>query len=201
MTDESMLAKWVRGEVPIDRPYIPVTQRQAGSGDTPRKGPFLPPRLPPVVRGACRALHAAPPPVPDSPPAPAEDAPVREVLAEQASELAAQVEAVDPAALESARAAARARDVDEALTATAEILARPRTLTRRGYGVEPHDLEERAHVAGMRAAGCAGGAARLRPYLTGAHRTDEVRERHEALVALEAEWKARAELERYPSRG
>lgn len=162
---------------------------------------FLPPRLPPVVRGACRALHAAPPPVPDSPPVPAEDAPVAQVLADQAEALATEVEAVDPAALEAARAAARVRAIDEALAAADEDLARPRTLTRWGYGAEPRDLEERAHVAGLRAAQCAGAAARLRPYMQGAHRADDVRDRHEALGNLEAEWNARAERERYPSRG
>lgn len=69
MTDDSMWSKWVSGEVPIDRPYIPVSSRQAGSTEPPRLVPFTP-RLPPVARGACRALHAAPPPLPESPPAP-----------------------------------------------------------------------------------------------------------------------------------
>lgn len=128
-----------------------------------RPAAFLPPRLPPVVRGACRALHAAPPPVPETAPLPPEDAPVLDVLADQAEALAAEIEAVDPAAMQAARAAARARDVDEALTAADEDLARPRMLTRHGYGAEPRDLEERAHVAMCRAAQCAGAAARLRP--------------------------------------
>lgn len=43
--------------------------------------PFTP-RLPPVARGACRALHASPPQLPKSPPAPPEDASVQEVLAD-----------------------------------------------------------------------------------------------------------------------
>ena len=166
-----------------------------------RPAVFLPPRLPPVVRGACRALHAAPPAVPNSPPVPAEDAPVAEVLADQAEALATEVEAVDPAVLEAARTAARVRAIDEALAAADKYLGRPRTLTRWGYGVEPRDLDERAHVAGLRAAQCAGGAARLHPFLQGSHRAVDVRDRHEALVNLEAEWKARAERERYPTRG
>ena len=56
-------------------------------------------------------------------------------------------------------------------------------------------------IAMLRAAQCSGGAARLRPYMTGTHRADEARARHDELVAAEAEWKARAESERHPSRG
>lgn len=159
------------------------------------------PRLPPVARGACRALHAAPPALPESLPAPPEDAPVAEVLADQAAALAGAVEAVDPTVLKAARDAAHVRAVDDAIRAAEEDLARPRTLTRWGYGVEPTGPDERAHVAMLRAAQCSGRAARLRPYLTGAHRTVEARARHDELVAAESEWKARAERERHPSRG
>lgn len=158
------------------------------------------PRLPPVVRGACRAVTGSVP-LPESPPAPAADTPVVEVLAEQAGALAATVEQTDPEALRAARAAARARAVDEAIAAADEDLARPRTLTRWGYGPEPTDIVERALDAGCRAAQCAGGAARLRPYLRDGYRAGELRERYEALLAAETEWKARAERERHLGRG
>lgn len=167
---------------------------------TTATAPFTP-RLPPVARGACRAIHAAPPALPESLPTPPADAPVAEVLAEQAAALADRVEAVDPAVLKAARDAARVRAVDEAIRAAEEDLARPRTLTRWGYGVEPTAMDERAHIAMLRAAQCSGGAARLRPYLTGSHRAEEVSDLHDQLVAAEAEWKARAERERHPSRG
>ena len=160
------------------------------------------PRLPPVVRGACRAVTGSVP-LPESPPAPAADTPVVEVLAEQAGALAATVEQTDPEALRAARAAARARAVDEAIAAADEDLARPRTLTRWGYGPEPKadDILERSRIAGLRAAGCAGGAARLRPYLRDGYRAGELHERYEALLAAETEWKARAERERHLGRG
>ena len=103
--------------------------------------------------------------------------------------------------LQAARDAALARSVDEAIRAAEEDLARPRPLTRWGYGVAPTALEARAHVAMLRAAQCSGGAARLRPFLTGAHRAEEARARHDELVAAEAEWKARAERERHLSQG
>ncbi|SFI10919.1 hypothetical protein [Methylobacterium brachiatum] len=163
--------------------------------------PFTP-RLPPVARGACRALHAAPPALPESPPAPPADAPVAEVLAEQAEALARAVEETDPVLMKAARTAARVRAMEEAIVGASETLARPRTLTRRGYGPEPTALDERVHVAGCRAAGCAGAAARVRPFLDMDHpRAVEARDLHDKLVAAEAEWKARAERERHPSRG
>lgn len=162
--------------------------------------PFTP-RLPPVARGACRALHAAPPPLPESPPTPPEDAPVQEVLADQAAAVAKAVAETNPGLMQAARTAAHARVVDEAIRAAEEDIARPRTLTRWGYGVQPTAPDERAHIAMLRAAQCSGGAARLRPYMTGTHRADEARARHDELVAAEAEWKARAESERHPSRG
>jgi len=117
--------------------------------------PFTP-RLPPVARGACRAPHAAPPPLPESPPAPAEDAPVQEVLADQAEALARAVEETDPALMQAARDAARVRAMEEAIAGASETYNRPRTLTHWGYGPEPTN---------------------------------------------EAEWEARAERERHPSRG
>ncbi|MCG5244842.1 hypothetical protein [Methylorubrum extorquens] len=86
------------------------------------------PRLPPVVRGACHAVTESVP-LPESPPAPAADAPVVEVLADQAEAFAATVEEADPEALRAARAA-RVVEIDDALRATAEILARPWALTR-----------------------------------------------------------------------
>ncbi len=160
------------------------------------------PTLPRVVRGACRAVSGSVP-LPESPPVPEADAPVAEVLADQAETLAATVEEADPEALRAARAAARARAVDEAIAAADQSLARPRTLTRWGYGAEPawnHPVE-RAHVAGLRAAQSSGGAARLRPYLNDGYRSVELRERYEALLASEAEWRAREERERHPGRG
>ena len=160
------------------------------------------PRLPPVVRAACRAVSGSVP-LPESPPPPAADAPVAEVLADQAEVLAAAVEEASPEALRAARAAARARDVDEALVGTAQILAPGPTLARWGYGHEPKadDLPELARIAGLRAAQSSGGAARLRPYLNDGYRTEELRARYEALLAEEAEWRARQERERHPGRG
>jgi len=159
------------------------------------------PTLPPVARGACRAVSASVP-LPESPPAPPADAPVEAVLADQAGALAATVEEATPEALRAARAAARARAIDEAIAAADQSLARPRTLTRWGYGAEPawNDLHERAHVAGLRAAQSSGGAARLHPYLNDVYRTEELRERYEALLAEEAGWRARQERERHPGR-
>lgn len=171
--------------------------------------PFTP-RLPPVARGACRALHAAPPALPESPLVPPADAPVQEVLTEQAAALAKAVEETDPALMQAARDAtrdaardaARVRALEWAVAGASETLARPRTLTRRGYGPEPTALDERVHVAGCRAAGCAGAAARVRPFLDMAHPlAAEARDLHDRLVAAEAEWEARAERERHPSRG
>ena len=105
--------------------------------------------------------------------------------------------------MRAARAAARACAVDEAIAAADQSLARPRTLTLWGYGAEPawNDLQERAHMAGLRGAQSAGGAARLRPYLNDGYRTAEFRVRYEALLAEEAEWRARQERERRPGRG
>jgi hypothetical protein len=201
MTGDSRWSKWVGREVPIDRPYIPVSSRQAGSTEPAREVPFTP-RLPPVARGACRALHAAPQPLPESPPTPPADAPAQEVLAGQAAALARAVGETDPAVLKAARDAARIRAMEKAIAGASETPARPRTLTRRGYGPEPTAIDERVHVAGCRAAGCAGAAARVRPFLDMEHpRAAEARDLHDRLVAAEAEWEARAERERHPSGG
>ncbi|MGC5781740.1 hypothetical protein [Methylobacterium sp. NFXW15] len=163
--------------------------------------PFTP-RLPPVARGACRALHAVSPPLSESPPAPAEDAPVQEVLADQAESLARAVAETDPALLQAARDAAPVSAMEEAIAGASETFARPRTLTHWGYGPEPTSLDERAHVARCRAAGFSGAAARVRPFLDVDHpRAAEARDLHDRLVAAEAEWRARAERERHPSRG
>ncbi|MGU3656871.1 hypothetical protein [Methylobacterium fujisawaense] len=163
--------------------------------------PFTP-RLPPVARGACRALHAAPPPLPEFSPVPPEDAPVEEVLAEQAAALARAVAETDPALMQAARDAARVRALEEAIAGASETYNRPRTLTRWGYGPEPTSLDERAYIAGVRAAGFAGAAARVRPFLDMDHPlAAEARDLHDKLLAAEAEWEARAERERHPSRG
>lgn len=163
--------------------------------------PFTP-RLPPVARGACRALHAAPPPLPEFSPVPPEDAPVEEVLAEQAAALARAVAETDPALMQAARDAARVRALEEAIAGASETNNRPRTLTRWGYGPEPTSLDERAYIAGVRAAGFAGAAARVRPFLDMDHPlAAEARDLHDKLLAAEAEWEARAERERHPSRG
>ncbi|SDM31942.1 hypothetical protein SAMN05216360_101544 [Methylobacterium phyllostachyos] len=160
------------------------------------------PRLPPVARGACRAIHAAPPALPESPPVPPADAPVEEVLANQAVALVKAVEETEPVLMKAARDAARLRAQEEAVAGASETYNRPRTLTHLGYGPEPTSLDERAHVARCRAAGFSGAAARLRPFLGMDHpRAGEARDLHDKLVAAEAEWKARAERERHPSRG
>lgn len=163
--------------------------------------PFTP-RLPPVARGACRAIHAAPPALPESLPAPPADAPVQEVLADQAAALAKAVAETDPALMQAARDAARIRALEEAVAGASETYNRPRTLTHWGYGPEPTSLDERAHVARCRAAGFSGAAARVRPFLDMDHPlAAEARDLHDRLVAAEGEWKSRAERERHPSRG
>ncbi|MCJ2081547.1 hypothetical protein [Methylobacterium sp. J-090] len=63
--------------------------------------PFIPRRLPPVVRGACRVVHDVAP-LPDAG-RPAGDRTLREVLIEQARALAASVEAEAPGLMESVR--------------------------------------------------------------------------------------------------
>jgi hypothetical protein len=63
--------------------------------------PFIPRRLPPVVRGACRVVHAVAP-LPEAGP-PAGDRTLREVLLDQARALAAGVEAEAPGLMECVR--------------------------------------------------------------------------------------------------
>ncbi|WP_447673888.1 hypothetical protein [Methylobacterium fujisawaense] len=127
---------------------------------------------------------------------------MQEVLADQAAALAKAVAETDPVLMQAARDAARIRAMEEAIAGASETYNRPRTLTRWGYGPEPTSLDERAQIAGVRAGGFAGAAARVRPFLDMAHpRAAEARELHDQLVAAEAEWKTRAERERHPSRG
>lgn len=61
--------------------------------------PFISRRLPPVLVGACRALHAAIP-LPEASPVVGEDLALAEVLAGQAMMLAASVEAAAPGTME-----------------------------------------------------------------------------------------------------
>lgn len=63
--------------------------------------PFIPRRLPPVVRGACRVVHDVAP-LPDAGP-PAGDRSLREVLVEQARTLSEAVEAEAPGLMECLR--------------------------------------------------------------------------------------------------
>lgn len=64
--------------------------------------PFIPRRLSPVVRGACRVVHQVAP-LPDAGPPPAWDRPLREVLIEQAQALAQAVEAEAPGLMDAVR--------------------------------------------------------------------------------------------------
>ncbi|QEE39917.1 MULTISPECIES: hypothetical protein [unclassified Methylobacterium] len=64
--------------------------------------PIIPRRLPPVIRGACRVVHAVAP-LPDAGPPPARNRTLREVLIEQARALADGVEAEAPGLMESVR--------------------------------------------------------------------------------------------------
>ncbi|WP_345821609.1 hypothetical protein ABC766_07090 [Methylobacterium fujisawaense] len=136
----------------------------------------LPPRLPPVARGACAVVHqtataSLPEPVA---PAPAEDAPPQEVLATEAAALA---DVADPAVLAAARREARAAslvaDLDGVL-ARCPLDAGPVLIDGR----EPKH-HEMAEAVGRRAARCGGAAARLRAYLR-----DDWHPRHAELVAL-----------------
>lgn len=57
--------------------------------------PFISRRMPPVVVGVCRAVHATLP-LPDAGPPPGEDISLMEVLAGQARLIASSVEAAAP---------------------------------------------------------------------------------------------------------
>lgn len=61
--------------------------------------PFISRRMPLVVVGVCRAVHATLP-LPDAGPPPAEDLALAEVLAGHARMLAASVEAAAPGAMD-----------------------------------------------------------------------------------------------------
>ncbi|MFF8801255.1 MULTISPECIES: hypothetical protein [unclassified Methylobacterium] len=155
---------------------------------TPRPAVRLPLRLPPTVRGACAAVQTvAPLPEPVAP-APAEDTPLREVLADQAAALA---EVADPAALEAARREWRARDIDEALDG---VLARcPLDAGELMIDMQPAKDHERGRALGLLSARCGGAAARLKAYLR-----DDWHPRHTELAALhgrhiEAEGRLRTE--------
>lgn len=144
---------------------------------TTRPAVRLPLRLPPTVRGACAVVSQVEAPLPEPvAPAPAEDAPLEEVLADQAAALA---EVADPAALEAARRERRARDIVEALDG---VLARcPLDETDLRIGLAVAKEAERAKALGLRGARCAGSAARLRAYLR-----DDWHPRHTELAALHA---------------
>lgn len=135
----------------------------------------LPPRLPPVARGACAVVHqteaALPEPVA---PAPAADAPLPEVLATEAAALAS---VADPAVLAAARREARAASLVadlEGVLARNPLDAGPVLIDGR----EPKH-HERSAALGRRAARCGGAAARLKAYLR-----DGSHPRHGELVAL-----------------
>lgn len=135
----------------------------------------LPPRLPPVARGACAIVHQqeAPLPVPVAP-APAADAPLPEVLLTEAAALAA---VADPAVLAAARREARATSLVSDLDGVLRDCPLDETvLLIEGKPAKEH---ERARALGLRGARCAGSAARLRAYLR-----DEWHPRHAELVAL-----------------
>lgn len=64
--------------------------------------PYIPHRLPPVVAGVCRAVHAVSPP-PDAGPPPGEDISLAEVLSGHARVLALSIEAVAPGSMDRLR--------------------------------------------------------------------------------------------------
>jgi hypothetical protein len=107
-------------------------------------------------------------------PAPAEDAPLQEVLATEAAALAA---VADPDALAAARREARAAAFVEALDGVLRDNPLDETaLLIKGKPAKEHELRR---ALGLRSARCAGSAARLRAYLR-----DDWHPRHAELVAL-----------------
>lgn len=135
----------------------------------------LPPRLPPVARGACAVVHqteaALPGPVA---PAPAGNAALQEVLATEAAALA---DVADPAVLAAARREARAAQFVEALDGVLRDNPFDETaLLIDGQPAKPHELRR---ALGLRSARFAGSAARLRAFLR-----DDWHPRHAELVAL-----------------
>jgi hypothetical protein len=137
----------------------------------------LPPRLPPVVRGACAVVSQAEAVLPEPvAPAQAADAPLQEVLADQAAAIAATA---DPATLEAARREARGASLVADLDG---VLARnPLDETELLIDLQPAKPHERARALARRAARCDGSAARLRAYLRA-----DWHPRHAELVALHA---------------
>ena len=135
----------------------------------------LPPRLPPVVRGACAVVHQQEAPLPEPvAPTPAEDAPLAEVLTTEAAALA---DVADPAVLAAARREARAASLVADLDG---VLARnPLDDTALEIDGQPAKAHERPRALGLRAARCGGAAARLRAYLR-----DDWHPRHGELVEL-----------------
>ncbi|ACB27152.1 hypothetical protein [Methylobacterium radiotolerans] len=135
----------------------------------------LPPRLPPVARGACAVVHqteaALPEPVA---PAPAGDAPLQEVLAVEAAALA---DVADPAVLATARRDARVASLVADLDGV--IARNPLDDTALEIDGQPAKAHERPRALGLRAARCGGAAARLRAYLH-----DREHPRHAELVDL-----------------
>ncbi|KNY20339.1 hypothetical protein [Methylobacterium sp. ARG-1] len=135
----------------------------------------LPPRLPPVARGACAVVNqtegALPQPVA---PAPAGDAPLAEVLATEAATLA---EVADPAVLAAARREARAASLVADLDGV--LASNPLDETDLKIGLQPAKPHEVLEALGRRGARCAGSAARLRAYLS-----DFEHPRHAELAAL-----------------
>ncbi|MGE8129101.1 hypothetical protein ACQKQD_19200 [Methylobacterium sp. NPDC080182] len=135
----------------------------------------LPPRLPPVARGACAVVNqvegALPQPVA---PAPSEDAPLQEVLSTEAAALA---DVADPAVLAAARREARAAAFVEALDGVLRDNPIDETaLLIEGKPAKEHELRR---ALGLRSARFAGSAARLRAYLR-----DDWHPRHGELVDL-----------------
>ncbi|SFV12779.1 MULTISPECIES: hypothetical protein [unclassified Methylobacterium] len=152
----------------------------------------LPPRLPPVVRGACAVVSQAEAVLPEPvAPAPAADAPLQEVLADQA---AALVATADPATLEAARREARGVRLVEAL----DGVLRDNPLDEKGLLIDgqPPKEHEHARALGRRAARCAGSAARLRAYLRA-----DWHPRHSELVALHGRLSAEGDRLMRESRG
>jgi len=130
-----------------------------------------------VVRGACAVVSQAEAPLPEPvAPAPADDAPLAEILATEAAAIA---EAADPTVLETARREARGL----ALVADLDgVIARnPLDETTLMLGLSPAKEHERPSALARRAARCDGSAARLRAYLRA-----DWHPRHAELVDLHA---------------
>ncbi|AWV14878.1 hypothetical protein A3862_04635 [Methylobacterium sp. XJLW] len=135
----------------------------------------LPPRLPPVARGACAVVKEVAAVLPEPvAPVPVEDAPLAEVLATEAAALA---DIADPSVL----AAARREDRAASLVADLDAVIARNPLEAGPVLIEGREPKhhERAEALGRRGARCGGAAARLRAYLR-----DDWHPRHAELVAL-----------------